>query len=145
MKMVEEKDFPEIVEIYNLSGRKAANAHIRSRYSLKNPWSVIARIRKTPGYEYDKNNDRFIIPFKHNEEQIFMSIDDLCNNEDKYVNKVSREVNAKTDLSMDKLIHELISDRLLELSRYVKLETSSRKILIDKTSMIADGYTALIY
>lgn len=145
MKMVDEKDFPEIIEIYNLNGRKAANAHIRSRYSLKNPWSVMARIRRTPGYEYDENNDRFNIPFKHNEEQIFMSIDDLCKNEAKSTNRANREVNARTDLSMDKLIHELISDRLLELSRYVTLETSSRKILIDKTSMAADGYTVVIH
>ena len=46
---------------------------------------------------------------------------------------------------MENLIHELISDRLLELSRYVTLEASSRTILIDRTSMIADGYKAVIH
>ena len=66
-------------------------------------------------------------------------------NEDKSTNSANSDVNARTDLTMDKLIHELISDRLLELSRYVTLETSSRKIFIDKTSMIADGYTAVIH
>ncbi|MCR5746805.1 MAG: hypothetical protein K6G03_03785 [Lachnospiraceae bacterium] len=74
-----------------------------------------------------------------------MSIDDLCKNDDNTTSRICGGVNERADLSMDKLIHELISDRLLELSRYVTLETSSRQILIDKTSMIADGYTAVIH
>ena len=145
MRVVDEKDFPEIVEIYNLDGRRAANAHIRAKYSLKNPWAVIARIRRTPGYEYDGDSDRFIVPFKHSEEQIFMSIDDLCKTGVKNGCVGKGDVNSRTDVSMAKLVHELISDRLLELSRYVTLETSRRTILIDKTSMIADGYKTVIH
>ena len=49
------------------------------------------------------------------------------------------------NVSMEKLIHELISDRLLELSRYVSLETSSRTILIDKTSMVEAGYSVITH
>lgn len=145
MRVIDESDFPAIVEIFNRDGRKAANAYIRTNYRLKNPWAVISRIRRTPGYEYDEANNRFIMPYKHNEEQIFMSIDDLCENKKSQPEKTGDAVNPRNTVSMENLIHELISDRLLELSRYVTLEASSRTILIDRTSMIADGYKAVIH
>lgn len=121
--------------------------YIRTRYGLKNPWSVINRIRKISGYEYDEDNNRFSTPYTHNEEQIFMSIDDLCGVRDASNGKVQETAgpSPSAPVSMDKLIHELISDRLLELSKYVTLETSSRKILIDRTSMAVDGYNVEIH
>lgn len=145
MRVIDESEFPAIVEIYNRNGLKAANAYIRTNYGLKNPWSVISRIRKTPGYKYDEANNRFIIPYKRTEEQVFMSIDDLCGNKKSQPEKTGDAVNPRNTVSMENLIHELISDRLLELSRYVTLEASSRTILIDRTSMIADGYKAVIH
>lgn len=145
MRVIDESEFPAIVEIYNRDGRKAANAYIRTNYGLKNPWSVISRIRKTPGYKYDEANNRFIIPYKRTEKQVFMSIDDLCGNKKSQPEKTGDAVNPRNTVSMENLIHELISDRLLELSRYVTLEASSRTILIDRTSMIADGYKAVIH
>jgi len=36
--------------------------------------------------------------------------------------------------AMERLVHELISDRLLTLSRYITLDSSTRTILIDQTS-----------
>lgn len=41
---------------------------------------------------------------------------------------------------MEKLIRDLIGDRLLELSRYVALDTLSKTMIIDKTSLENDGY-----
>ena len=74
-----------------------------------------------------------------------MSIDDLCGNKKSQPKKTGDAANPRNTVSMENLIHELISDRLLELSRYVTLEASSRTILIDRTSMIADGYKAVIH
>ena len=146
MKKVDEKDFPILVEIYNTKGRRAVNAHIRETYGLKNPWYVVQRICKTPGYKYDETNDRFEMTNLRDDENIFMSMDELCgkhnkNNSFSVVDAAGHNLNV----SMEKLIHELISDRLLELSRYVSLETSSRTILIDKTSMVEAGYSVITH
>lgn len=40
---------------------------------------------------------------------------------------------------MEKLVNELINNRLLTLSRYITLDGSSRTILIDRTSLSQDG------
>lgn len=39
------------------------------------------------------------------------------------------------------MVHSLISDRLLEISKYRTLGPIGRKILIEQISMQADGYT----
>ncbi len=46
---------------------------------------------------------------------------------------------------MESLVKELISDRLLELSRYIVMDTSSRIIMIDVTTMEADGYQVVTH
>ena len=45
---------------------------------------------------------------------------------------------------MENMVHSLISDRLLELSKYVLLDPIGKRILIDKSSMQIDGYQVLI-
>ena len=46
MAVVKEKDFPELVELYNTEGRTAMYDHIRSQYGLKQPYYVLRRIMK---------------------------------------------------------------------------------------------------
>ena len=55
------------------------------------------------------------------------------------VTPASEPVTDKT-MAMEKLVHELLSDRLLTLSKYITLDSSTRSILIDQTSLVADGY-----
>ena len=47
----------------------------------------------------------------------------------------------RTDNSeeMEKLIHELIGERVLELSRYISINSISKTLIIDKTSLIRGG------
>ena len=50
------------------------------------------------------------------------------------------QISASRPEAMEKLVRELIGDRLLELSRYVALDTLSKTMIIDKTSLESDGY-----
>ena len=43
-------------------------------------------------------------------------------------------------LAPDKLIRELIGDRLLELNKYVTIDSLSKRIIVDKTTLGQDGY-----
>lgn len=73
-------------------------------------------------------------------DSVFMDLDELCGTTlSKAEVSASPAVNTRP-AAMEKLIHELISDRLLTLSRYITLDSSSRTILIDQTSLSADGY-----
>ncbi len=144
MTVVSEMDFPTIVEIYNTEGKPSAYAYIRETYGVKNPYFVMARIRKDGRFKLDAERDRFIVCERLPEENLFMSIEDLCSVSDKVTKKEDvGMIPVKPSISMDELIRDLISDRLLELSRYVKLERTSRTILIDRSSMIADGYNVV--
>lgn len=74
-------------------------------------------------------------------DSVFMSIEKLC------TPMVSQSAKLQTEQSadprpeaMEKLIRELIGDRLLELSRYVALDSLSKMMIIDKTSLMNDGY-----
>ena len=71
---------------------------------------------------------------------MFMSIEELCKT------PASNPI-AQKDASpsacgngLNALIQTLISDRLLELSRYVTLDVENRTIMIDQTGMRSDGY-----
>ena len=143
MTVINESDFPEIVEIYNSNGRKAAYDYIRNTYGLKRPYFVIHRIENKSNYMLDKGNDQFVPKDRTEGEDLFMTIDELCGNEDSCSHNDTNPM--ATEKAMESLIHSLISDRLLELSKYITMETMERKIIIDKTSMKNDGYTVTVH
>lgn len=43
------------------------------------------------------------------------------------------------------LIRELIGNRLLELSKYVTIDSLSKRIIIDKTTLTTDGYQLITH
>lgn len=137
IKVTPEK-FPEIIEVYNTEGKTAAHDLIRSQYGIKNPTCVMKRLKQSAEFSYNPETDLFGIQSHKEEEGIFLNLDDLCSHVPaKKDPGVSKE--PKTD-AMEKLIQTLISDRLLEISRYVTMDPLNRCIMVDKTSMQADGY-----
>lgn len=97
---------------------------------------------KSLGYNYD--TDRFESDSRK-EDDIFLNLEMLCENKietsDRSEGAISRNDRIKV---MENMVHSLISDRLLELSKYVLLDPIGRRILIDKSSMQTDGYQVLI-
>ena len=73
-----------------------------------------------------------------------MNLDDLCETSSSKPIQAEINVESKKD-AMESLIKELISDRLLELSRYIVMDTSNRTIMIDVTTMKADGYQVITH
>ena len=141
MTLVSERDFPAIVDLYNREGRKKTYEYIRTTYSVKTPRVVLKRIERISGYKYDKGSDKYVKKDSSTGEELFMSLDDLCSTAPNTDN--AHEISNV--VTMEKLVHDLISDRLLELSRYVSLEVSSRTIVIDRTSMTKDGYKVVTH
>lgn len=97
---------------------------------------------KSLGYNYD--TDRFESDSRK-EDDIFLNLEMLCENKietsDRSEGAISRNDRIK---AMENMVHSLISDRLLELSKYVLLDPIGKRILIDKSSMQTDGYQVLI-
>jgi len=136
--------YPEIIEVYNTEGKTAAYDLIRSRYGIKNPTCVMKRIKSNASLGYNNETDRFVASIQ-NETEIFMNLNDLCENRAATSISAERFLNQNDRVkALEGMVHSLISDRLLELSKYVLLDPISKRILVDKSSMQADGYQVLV-
>lgn len=138
-KIIQESVFPEIVECYNGKGKSAAHTLLREKYGIRNPGNIIKRIRNCGKYSYDPETDRFSEPVAE-DAGLFMGLDELCGGTAIKPAEAESSVADSRAATMERLVHELISDRLLTLSRYITLDTATRTILIDSTSMSADGF-----
>lgn len=144
-KVTPENDFNTIVQIYNASGKTEAHRYIQETFGIKNPSCVIKRIKQSKRYVYDSEKDAFISSVSAESESLFMSIDELCLSKPTGIKTEPehRETNRKA--ALESIIKDLISDRLLELSKYVILDSLERTIIVDRTSMMADGYNVKIH
>ena len=143
--VIGEELFPEIIEQYNTCGKTSTYDYLRSKYGIKHPYFVINRIRGCGKYRYNPETDQFSESCTSNADNVFMDLDELCGTAVAAVKSSSTTVADSRPVAMEKLVHELISDRLLTLSRYITLDSGARTILIDQTSLSADGYQVITH
>lgn len=143
--IVTENMFPQIVELYNTEGKTAVFEKMRSQFGIKRPYFVLRRIKDSDMYTYDEDNDKFISVQASTGDDVFMDLDELCG-APTIRRGASNEHIAEPQLpTMEKLVNELINDRLLTLSRYITLDSAARTIMIDQTSLAADGYRVVTH
>ena len=143
---VKDENLKELAEKYNAQGKKAVYELLELRYGVKNPYFVFQRMCKNSALAYDSETDQFFTDAAQHTENIFMSMKELCSPivPQHVDNKEQQEIDSRP-AAMDKLIRELIGDRLLELNKYVKIDSLSKKIIIDKTTLTTDGYQLITY
>ena len=134
-------DYAQIIRVYNTEGKSQAYTYIRKQYSVNNPYIVIKRMKQSDIYNYDEKADRFLETSSMEGDSVFMGLNELC--------QVGSETQPKQTVnngqSMEKLIKQLIEDRLLQLNQYVQMNQLTRTVLVDQTSMLADGYQVIIH
>ena len=139
--VIKESMFSEIIDLYNSHGRTAAYDLIRSKYGVKNPYSTMTRIKRSGIYMYNPDTDQFVGGVgKSSPDSVFMDLDELCGTSIVETGRCAGEETVIRRSSMEMLVRELINDRLLLLSRYITLDTSAKTVLIDQSSLSADGY-----
>lgn len=140
MKVLDE-ELNALAVIYNENGRQALYEHLEEKYNISNPFFVLKRMKSKDWLNYDKEQDLFLLDSGlDNAEELFMSMDELCSPMRlKHVNEPARMISSKSE-AMEQLIQELLGDRLLELDKYIKIDSVSKTIFIDKTSLANDGY-----
>ena len=141
---VSENDFSDIVSYYNENGKSATYCFLRKTYNLKNPRYILTRIERSKRYRYDSVSDRYELVEQASETSLFMSIDELCLSASAEKESVANVTSARST-AMEKLVQELIGDRLLELTRYITMNSAGKTIAVDQTSMKADGYTVILH
>ncbi|TJX16112.1 hypothetical protein E9840_00020 [Tissierella creatinini] len=139
MPNVRKEDYEKIVNIFNESGDKTAMEYIQENYGIKFPRGVIARIKQSPEFSYDKENKKIIKSSKA-EESIFMGLDELCSKEVPSMDLVSPVLLTKNNDILESLYRELMQEKLLELTKYITLNRYTGTIDINKQALITDGY-----
>lgn len=135
--LVPKSALPDIVELYNREGKDATYAYMRETYGVKSPQAVMRRVNKS--YRYDPECRQFFPREASPADDVFMNLDELCGKKIPVDDPPKKAMDLKND-ALNNLIHELISDRLLILSKYVTIDVADKKVLIDHTSLKADGY-----
>lgn len=138
---ITDDELKKLAELYNSEGKRAVYEVIKTKFNIKNPYQVVNRMRNKPSLYYNEEKDFFDIGNTVQPESIFMTMEELCSPivPHHITMKEQEEIDSRP-AAMDKLIRELIGDRLLELNKYVTIDSLSKRIIIDKTTLIQDGY-----
>jgi hypothetical protein len=131
-------DIPGIIAIYNEKGKKETFSYIENVLKRK-PGNVLYRLRNTPEYGYSKETDKF----NYSYEQTFLSIDDLCN-QSKIKKETHNEPVTITNNAYESLITDMLKEKLLEYSKYIKLDMSLHSCIINKAALKDAGYNVKI-
>lgn len=146
MPKVNDDELPKIVQVYNSEGRTAAYGLLRSQYGVKNPYFVIKRIEKNSRFEYNEAEDRYLVRKEPDTAGVFMSMEELCSPvAPQHFQTSEKPLADNHPAAMEKLIRELLGERLLELGRYIALDSSSKTMAIDLTSLKAAGYRIITH
>ncbi len=141
---VKKEELRILAEKYNEEGRQAICEILQSKYEVKTPNTVIKRMQNVECFHYDAALDQFLFHQTTSPDKVFLSMDELCtpivqvradSNDTPHNNKPQ---------AMQNLIQELIGDRLLEISKYVVMDPLSKKVIIEKTLLITDGYQVIL-
>ena len=148
MAIVHNDELIKLAEIYNEKGKKEMYVLLSGQYGIKNPTCVFRRMCSKPELAYDRELDRFLTDghTKAKPEDVFMSMDELCTSKKPVHRKpTAAAYEQNRSDAMEKMIRELIGDRLLELSRYVTLDSVSKTMHVDESSLKNDGYQIMIH
>ena len=148
MEMVHDSELKKLAEIYNKKGKKEMYVLLSKQYGIKNPTCVFKRMRNKPELAYDEGLDQFFAEMRNdvNPEDVFISMVELCvSKTPKQCKKADVDYEQKRSNAMEKMIRELIGERLLELSRYVTLDSLSKTMYVDESSLKNDGYQVMIH
>ncbi|MBR1855932.1 MAG: hypothetical protein IJ803_02525 [Oribacterium sp.] len=147
MVKIRDKNLPSLAGIYNAGGKNALYNELRNKYGIKYPWSTLSRMKTIESLGYDESKDCFVSVSNRNaEESLFMSIDELCTPmKPQHIRIDATEQNVPRAEAMEKLVKDLIGDRLLELSRYVIMDPMSKTMIIDKSALTDAGYTLVTH
>ncbi len=142
---IPEETLYDLANIYNTQGKQALIETLQKDYNLRAPYSLLKRMKKK--FKYDEKTDSFetIAEISAKPEELFMSMEELCSPVISCHDPGNKLPEDMRPAAMDRLIRDLIGDRLLELSKYVTIDSLSKRILLDKTSIIQDGYQLIIH
>lgn len=138
---IEDEKLYGLADIYNEQGKKEMYNYVRNELGIRNPSELFKRMIKKDFLGYNRDRDIFQFNQKEHEDNVFISLESLCT---PAVTKPHVETIEKHSNAMEKLVYELMENRLLEISKYVTIVPYSKQLVLDRTALMQDGYNVII-
>lgn len=147
MIKIQKEDKKQLAITYNSEGKDAMYSMIRDKYMVKNPSCVFTSMKKASYLAYNPENDRFMLSEQETmEANIFLDIETLCSGTAKAETVVTTVKSEQTPYkTMDTLIQELISERLLTLSQYISLDSVEKVMRVEESRLKTNGYRLILH
>ncbi|MBI6873433.1 hypothetical protein [Clostridium aciditolerans] len=132
-------DFNKFIRIFNTEGKKAAKEFVSTIADIN--YDYFGRLlKKYTGYVYNRSFKRYEIP--SNDEHTFISMNDLLNKDKGDATKVVASIPEKIYYKdpVDTLNIDILQDRLIELSKYIKISQSTKNIEINLARLRENDY-----
>ncbi len=130
-KKIGKIDFKKFVDIFNTYGKNAAVEHVAETYGVRYD-SIVNRLKRESEYKYNTQKSRYMLKSDINDDVPFLNMEQLCRSEKTKVQDTS---------TSDKIIANLIKDKFLEMSKFMSLEISNKKIVLKIDAAKQEGYT----
>ena len=132
-------DYMKFIDIFNNEGRSIARNYVKDNITFHYDYFV-KLVKRYTGYEYNRSLKKFEIPSP--DEEAFMSIDDLLNKSKEDATDVVASIPKKIYYKdpIDELNIDILQDRLIEISKYIKISQSTKTIEINMIRLRESGY-----
>lgn len=132
-------DLEKFVHIFNTEGKEASEDFLSTTYGAKYA-NTIRLLKQNTKYRYNRGLKKYIL--SHNETSDFISMEQLCETNNAEATKIVASIPEKVYYSnpMDLLTIDLLQDRLLEITKFIKISVSSKTINIDVNQLRDSGY-----
>lgn len=132
-------DYEKFIHIFNNEGKKAAKEFVANTTSINYDYFV-RLLKKYTNYVYNRPFKRYELSSEGS--STFMSMDDLINKGKDDATKVVVSIPEKVYYkdSIDALNIDILQDRLIEISKYIKISQSTKSIEINMCRLRESGY-----
>lgn len=136
-------DYMKFIEIFNNEGKDEAKRYIKDSSPVSYPYFV-RLLKENSGYQYNRILRKYE-PVQPSSEP-FMSIDDLLtkpkNDATTVVASIPQKIYYKDPI--DEMNLDIFQDRLIEISKYIRLSQSNKTIEINMNRLRDSGYDITI-
>lgn len=139
-------DFDKIVEIFNNEGKEAAKEYVKNTYNCSYP-NVQRRIKEEGNYRFNRQKRKYE-PIDESVVE-FMTLEELYKEEIETI-EISNEDSPSFGLTphLDDMFKDIVSnlmkDKIQEISKYIRLEQSTKLVLISLKKLEQNGYKIIL-
>ena len=135
---IENTFYDKFVQIHNTEGKESATKFLENQYNIQLP-TFLKRLKNESTYTYNRKLKKFE---KKSLDAGFISLDDLCDTKGKSsVDTTQNNVELASNIvDFNNIIVDLMRDRLTEIYKYIKIDPSSKTIIINTKALKENDY-----